>query len=147
MASAYGSGGTIAVAADTGLTVIGGTTVKARIDYILASCSGTPADATIDISVQQFTADGTGTAVTPEPLDVDDRVALCASKKTYSAEPTYAGINVLDLGFNQRSVFQWYAQPNGELVSSKAAGDGYGMRVDAFSTGTPTVQFIAHWKE
>lgn len=143
----FASGGIATLGTNvTALTIIGGTTVKAAIyDYRL-SCASTPADQQFNWLLKRFTAAGTATAVTPEPLDPDGPVALATSGKTLTAEPTYAGIAVEDVGVHQRSVYRWVARERGEIITAKTAANGWGFSVTVTS-GTPVARAVAHWFE
>ena len=148
MSRKYSTIGVVAVAADSNISVIGSATVRPEIFYVALSAQSTaPADATITASVKHFTADGTGTAVTPIQLNANEPACVCTSKQTYTVEPTYAGIALLKIGMNQRSLFQFYAREGAEFVGQLAAGDGLGMLMDAFSTGTPSMQGVFHFME
>lgn len=123
------------IADDTVLSVISGTTVRPRIGHVVMSSSSTPNDYSAHFHFQRFSADGTGTSVTPQKLDFDSAVALATSKHTYTAEPTYtAGEVLLNVAHNQRATWQWVARPGAELVIPALAGDGIGAVCKAVST-------------
>jgi len=147
MASRYAAEGSVAVAGDTALAMTGSATIRGAIYYVALGSESAPADATIVAVVKTTTADGTSTAVTPVPLDAGDRAALCTAGQTYTAEPTYTGVPLLNITMNQRSHYQFYAQEGGEFLSNPAAGDGFGLQITTFSTGTPTMSAVFHWKE
>jgi len=147
MPSNYAIEGSVAVAGDTTLAVIGSATIMPRVYYIMVGSESAAADET-DVSViKRFTADGTGTSVTPEPIMADDRAAIATAKQTYTAEPTYAGIPYLNICLNQKLIYQWYAREGGEIVGAKAAGDGIGHQITSFQAGTPTVSCTMHFSE
>jgi len=123
------------IAADSVLSIISATTVRPRVSDILLSSSSTPNDYSADFQIQRFSADGTATAVTPQPLDFDDPVAITTSKHTYTAEPTLTANEILlRLAHNQRATVRWVAQPGFELVCPKLAGDGVALVCNAVST-------------
>ena len=136
MAGKYSTHGAMAlIAGDTVLSIIAATTVRPRLSDILLSSSSTPNDYTAGFLVSRFSADGTGTSVTPNPLDFNDPAAITTSKHTYTIEPTpIADSTLLDLAFNQRATIRWVAAPGFELVAPALAGDGLGILCEAVST-------------
>lgn len=132
----YSTVGTMAlVADDTVLSVIAALTVRPRIYDIILASSSAPNDYSAHFHLQRFSADGTGTAVTPQPLDFAERAAVATSKRNYSVEPTYtAGEVLLNLAHNLRATVRWVAAPGSELIIPALAGDGIGQRCIAVST-------------
>jgi|TARA_Y100000310_G_scaffold98201_1_gene95922 hypothetical protein len=132
----YSARGSMAlVAADSVLSVIGSATVRPRIYEIIMSSSSAPQDYNAHFFFQRFSADGTGTAVTPKPLDFADPVAIATSKHTYTAEPTLTANEILlELGHHQRAVVRWVAREGKEIVVPALAGDGLAMVCNAVST-------------
>lgn len=146
MAHRYSTNGSMAlIAADTVLSVIAATTVRPALYDILLSSSSTPNDYNANFYLQRFSADGTGTAVTPQPLDFADPAALSTSKHTYTGEPTLTANEILlNLSHNQRATVRWVAQPGGELIIPALAGDGLALLCVAVSTQfteTATIHF------
>ena len=132
----------------TMLTVIAAATVRPKVKYICIGAGGTPADQAGVFVARRITADGTGTSVTPTPLDPADVAALATSKENYSAEPTYASnAALLVVGMNQRNTFQWWAiDDEGALVVAATAGAGLGIKSESH-TATPTTDVTMHWQE
>jgi hypothetical protein len=129
------SGAMALIAADTVLSVISAATVRPRVSDILLSSSSTPNDYSADFQIQRFSADGTGTANTPQPLDFNDPAAISTSKHTYTVEPTLtAGEILLRLSHNQRATVRWVAAPGYEFVIPALAGDGVSLLCNAVST-------------
>ena len=123
------------VAADTSLSVIASATARPGISEIIFGSSATPNDYSVHFQLQRFSADGTGTAVTPQPLDFNERPAIATSKHTYTVEPTNTANEILlNLGHNQRATPRWVAQPGREVWAPALAGDGLGLRCIAIST-------------
>ena len=124
----------------------GGTAVQMHIYDIMWGASGTPADNALVYGVRRQTASGTGTGVTPEPLDAQNALAAeVAAEEDNTIEPTYAGIHLIELPVNQRASYRWVAAPGGEFKSAIAAGDGFGSTVrSAAYTGQAeaTIHFI-----
>lgn len=136
MPGQYSTRGSMAlIAADTVLSVIAATTVRPRVYDIVLSSSSTPNDYSAQFLLQRFSADGTGTAVTPQPLDFNDPAAVATSKHTYTVEPTLtAGEILLQLAHNQRATVRWVASPGSEFVIPALAGDGLALLCNAVST-------------
>lgn len=143
----YSAIGFQATAADSILGVIGSASVTPAVYYVSLSNAETPADAAVECEVKHFTAEGTGTAVTPVPLNANSPAAVSTALSEHSAEPTYAGVVLLQATFNQRSHYQWYANQGGELVGQLAANDGIGILLIAASAGTPQVDAVMHFEE
>jgi len=98
-------------------------------------CSGAPADNIFQWEIQRFTAPGTSTAVTPQPLDPADAAALTAGGSNHTVEPTYtAGQFLLTVDLNQRATFRWVAPPGGELVTPATNNNGAGV-LNSVATG------------
>ena len=132
----YSTRGSMAlIAADTVLSVIASTTVRPKIYHIMLSSSSAPNDYSAEFFLQLFSADGTGTAVTPQPLDFGERPAVATSKHTYTAEPTLtANAILLQVAHNLRATVQWQCTPGREIVIPALAGDGLALVCNAVST-------------
>lgn len=136
-----------AAAADSILGVTGSATVIPALFYLCIGSPSTPADAAVGYALKRFTAAGTSTAVTPEPLDGNDRVAVAAGGSNHTVEPTYAGVAYMAPSVNQRSVFQWHAHPGGEICAIKTAANGFGLQIVSISSGTPELHATMHFSE
>lgn len=101
------SGDVTGAAAKTILAIFGTAARRPRLIQVVIGCSGAPADNAAKFMVQKITADGTGTSVTPEVCDSGDGAAFCTAKKNYTAEPTYATGNGVQLPLNQRATLVW----------------------------------------
>lgn len=117
----------------TALSIIGSASIQARLCYLLMSTTGTPTtDQGIDVQLRRFTADGTGTAVTPATTASPAAAATSTSKSNYTAEPTYSTGSMYDVAFNPRATFQWAAyDQDSEIVTLVAAGAGLGAQIVA----------------
>lgn len=148
MPGRYATSGAMAlIAADTVLSVISATTCRPCVYDVVLSSSSTPNDYSADFQIQRFSADGTGTSVTPTPLDFNDAVSIATSKHTYTVEPTLtAGEIALRLAHNQRATCRWVAAPGGEIVIPALAGDGVALLCNAVSTQFTEVATI-HFSE
>jgi hypothetical protein len=132
----YSTRGSMAlIAADTVQSVIAATTVRPRVYDIVLSSSSTPNSYSAHFFLQRFSADGTGTSVTPQPLDFNDPAAVATSKNTYTAEPTLTANEILlELAHNQQATVRWVAAPGSELIIPALAGDGLALVCNAVST-------------
>jgi hypothetical protein len=102
---------------------------RGKVYDVLIGTNGTPADNYLQWDISRMTADGTGTAVTPQALDPADVAALATAKNNYSAEPTItAGSSLFNVGVNQRASYRWVAAPGSELVFPATASNGLALR-------------------
>ncbi len=116
-------------------------------DFVFGS-EATPADAGILWTVRRCTTAGTGTGVTPQPLDPADAATESDAAENHTIEPTYtAGAIMLNIALNQRATFRWVAAPGGEIVTPATASNGIGVETDTISTGTPVVTAQLHAEE
>ena len=132
----YSTRGSMALIAATSVqSVIGSATVRPRIYDIVLSSSSAPNDYSASFGFQRFTADGTGTAVTPKPLDFADPVSIATSKNTYTVEPTLTANEILlQLAHNIRATVRWLCAPGSELIIPATAGNGIAMVCNVVST-------------
>src|SRR5271166_7074152 len=70
---------------------------RGKVYDILIGTNGTPADNYLQWDVSRMTADGTGTAVTPNPLDPADVAALATSKRSEIGQMSDVGDPLSDL--------------------------------------------------
>ena len=123
------------IADDTVLSVIASTTVRPKIAKVTMSASSAPNDYGAHFHFQRFSADGTGTGVTPQKMDFDGGVAVSTSKQVYTSEPTYTANEVLlNIGHNLRATVQFIADQGYEWQIPALSGDGVGQRCKAVST-------------
>lgn len=88
----------------------------------------TPADLTTENLVERITAVGTSTAVTPRPLDPDDRASQSQCGSNSTVEPTYiANSSLLDIPLNHRGTFRWAAALGYEVITPATANAGLGL--------------------
>ena len=131
----------------TSVAIIGSTAVRPIVYDIMAGSSTTPADQTWQFVAARFTASGTGaSAPTPELLDSGDVAAVCTTKITHSAEPTYAAVFLIDFSLHQKATFRWVASPGGEIIGSAAADDGIGVK-NHLASAALVARVTAHWAE
>jgi hypothetical protein len=91
-----------------------------------------------------MTADGTGSAITPNALDPADAAAAGTAKANYTVEPTVtANSSVFYVGVNQRASYRWVAAPGSELVYPATANNGLvGRARSGGYTGTATMKCL-----
>ncbi len=136
MAGRFSVRGSMAlIAADTVLSIIASATSRPSVFDIIMSSSSTPNDYSAEFLFQRFSADGTGTAVTPQPLDFNDRAAVATSKHTYTVAPTLTANEILlQIAHNLRATVRWVATPGSEILIPALAGDGLAQVCNAVST-------------
>lgn len=87
--------------------------------------------------LQRFTAPGTFTSVTPQPLDSADFATESTAGQAHTIEPTYtAGQILLEIALNQRATFRWVSTEHGQLIYPATASNGIGI-------ATPTSSAVA----
>lgn len=113
---------------------------RGKVYDVLVGTNGTPADNYMEWDISAMTVDGTGTAVTPNPLDPADVACLATSKANYTAEPTVtANSSRFYVGVNQRASYRWVAAPGSELLYPATANNGLVLRSRSGGyTGTAT---------
>ena len=137
-------------AAGTTLTILQlvspGTTRRAWINYILIGSDATPDDVATEFNVIRGTVSGTGTAVTPRPLDPGETAAIfTAERGTFSGQTKTPSSAMLNIALNQRSTFQWYANRTGIVVP--ATSDSWVGIESIASGGTPNINATMHFDE
>ena len=149
MGRRYAIDGAQAVAAptDTCLGLTSTTAIRPSIYDVIFGSNATPADNALQWLLQRYTAAGTATAVTPQPLSAGDPAATATAGEDHTAEPTYAeNAILLNISANQRSTQRWVASPGGEIVLPATAANGAGLQpVHASFTGE--VQATIHYEE
>lgn len=121
---------------------------RIKLYDIMMGSEATPADAALLWTLQRCTTAGTGTGVTPQPLDPADAATEADAAENHTIEPTYtAGAILLNVPLNQRATFRWVAAPGGELVCPATASNGFGLQTDTISTGTPVITAQVHIEE
>src|SRR5262245_28658915 len=142
MARNYSISGARAVASPTKtlLTLVGGTTIRPQLFDLVIGSTATPADNALEFILQRFTAGGTGTAVTPEPLDPADPAAIATAAVNHTVEPTYtSGKILMDIAMNQRATQRWVPAPGREIKVPATSANGLGLQpVHSSFTGSVT---------
>ena len=109
--------------------------------------TGAPADQVTVYTIGRITADGTGSAVTPSPLDAADRASQCTCLENHTAEPTYtSGGELLEMPLNHRATFRWVAAPGGEFITPATDNNGVGMKA-IHASATTDFRMGAMWEE
>jgi hypothetical protein len=113
---------------------------RGKVYDVLIGTNGTPADNYLQWDISRMTVDGTGTAVTPNPLDPADAAALGAAKNNYTVEPTVtANSSLFNVGVNQRASYRWVAAPGSELLFPAINANGLVLRASSGGyTGSAT---------
>lgn len=129
----YSVVGTIAAVASTfktTATIIAAATVRPKIYDMVMGTSGAPADNSLVWLLQRFTAAGTTTAVTPEPLDPSEPASITTAGSNATVEPTYtAGKNLLQIPLHQKASYRHSANEGKEFVLPATAANGAGLQV------------------
>lgn len=145
-----GQGGTPQNMTTTYKTLVGltspSTTRRAWIYDVSAGADGTPADNAIAFILDRQTTTGTGTAVTPRPLDSADGATTIVATVNCTAEPTVtADTDLLEIGGNQRASFRWVASPGGELVVPATNTAGIGLRARSPAYASTVIGSVHFW--
>jgi hypothetical protein len=136
-----------ATANHTAAAVTGSATIRSIIYHWEAGVPTTPiVDTPYTLIIQPYTAAGTSTAVTPQPLDAAEFVAICTAGQTHTVEPTYSGGSMYTIILNWRATYQWTAQPYGELIGKAASANGIGLYLSTVASAC-TVQATIHYWE
>lgn len=119
---------------------------RLKLKFVEAFSDAT-ADNAYKASIRRTTAAGTSTAFTPTKLDDADGAASAVFGVNHSVEPTYtANSELLLVGGHQRSTFQWWAPPGGEIVVPVTNNAGLGFLTAVVTTAFNLV-FTVHWEE
>jgi len=138
---------------NTGSTTVlgldGTTTARGFVYDLIMGSDATPADNAAEFNLQRFaTANGTGTAVTPQPLDPADGAARLSATEAHSTEPTYtANAIMLHWAQNQRATFRWVAAPGGEIIVPATSDSGVGVICQTVAGSTVNFNCTIHYRE
>lgn len=142
------SGGQNAAASTTILGLTSAATIRPKLYEILFGSAATPADQAFNMQVNRYTAAGTASAVTPQPLDPGDPNALASAGENHSVEPTYtSGAVMLSFSINQQATFRWVVPPEEGIVAPATAANGLGLRFVVVSGGTALCEATYHHEE
>ncbi len=139
MANYSGIGSQLTAVDETVITLVDQTaspTRRAKLFEIIVGSAATPSDDATEFNVLRLTVVGTGTPVTPVPLDPADGVATWEIESNHTVEPTYtAASEVLALSVHQRATVRWVAAPGFELIAPATQNNGLGLRSITTTTG------------
>lgn len=125
MPGRYAAPGTLAAVGASLKTIVlvkQGATVRTRptVVELILGFNGAPADNAFLSELRRITADGTGTAVTPEPKDPADPASNLTAAENYTAEPT-AGTICMEIPQHQRTtVTLMWADESGWVIPNTA---------------------------
>ena len=116
-------------------------------EAIFGSDAATPADNAFRFELNRSTTAATGTAVTPEPLDMADAPSVTLLKTNLTVQGTNtAGKIPLTVPLNQRATFRWVANPGCEIVVPATAT--YGLHLNTpVASNTPSVAATLMFEE
>ena len=122
---------TVAGTTDTTLTVERGASKRFKVfDVSSGFTLASPSDNLLTVKLQRFvTADGTGTARVPNPLDEDDGACVATGFSNHTIEPTTytADKELIHIGQHMRATYRWVAAPGKEFVVANTASIGVGL--------------------
>jgi len=140
---------TTASPTDTCLTIQSTTALRPEVFYMSFGCTGSPTDVQLRITVSRFdTDDGTGSAVVPNPLTDGYPAATCTVQDNHATEPSsYLTAEIpLDFAMNTRSMHQWIAIPNAEIILPAVATEGIGIFA-VHASATNDILVTCHYRE
>ncbi len=119
------------------LGLVSAANVKPHLYDITFGSAATPADQAFNMKISRFTAVGTATTVTPEPLDPVDSAALASGRSNHTAAPTYtSATECLSFSIHQQNTYRWQTLPELGIVAAATANAGLGLYFDVVSGGT-----------
>ncbi len=123
---------TVAGTFDTTLTLEIASSTRFKIyEFTSGFTLASPSDNLLTTSGHRFvTADGAGSAFTPNPLDPADAAAITTCLENHTTEPTTYSSNEEVWGpvaQHMRATYRWVSAPGKELVSSVTASTGIGF--------------------
>src|SRR5262245_12587554 len=145
-----GMGGTPQVMTTTYKTLLSltspSTTRRAWIFDVSAGPDTAPADNTLVYKVDRQTTVGTGTSITPHPIDAADGATTLVGTANHTVEPTITdNTELLEVSANQRASFRWVAVPGSELVVPATNTNGLGLRARSPAYVSTMVANMLFW--
>jgi hypothetical protein len=105
--------------------------------YVSLGSEAAAADNPFLYILQRFTAPGTFTAITLQPLDPADAATESDAGENHTVDATYtANLILAEWPLNQRATFQWHAPEKGRFITPATANNGLGI-------STPTSSAVA----
>ena len=130
----------------TMLEMLGGTALRFRFYDFLMGASGSPADNALVYGLRRITASGTGSTVVAEALDPADVTARVICEENATIEPTFAGLNLIEIPMNLRASYRWVAAPGSEVVVAAVANEGLAA-TSLSSAYTGQTECTCFWEE
>ena len=132
---------TVAGTDDTTLSVERGSAKRFKVYEINSGFTlASPSDNLLSVRLHRFvTADGTGTARIPNPLDPADGPCVATGFSNHTIEPTtYSTDEEVwgAIGQHMRATYRWVAAPGSEIVIPNTASVGVGL-VASHASATP----------
>lgn len=129
------------------LCIVGVSTRRYWVRDIWVSSDASPADVATEFNVIRGTVSGTGSGITPRPIDPANPAALTAGEGgTFTGQTKTASSSLLNIAQNQRASIRWMAYPEGELVGPATTDNWVG--VESIGSGaTPNVNCTIHYME
>lgn len=118
---------------------------RLEVVQLVLGVEGTPGDTALKLAAQRYTAAGTSTAVTPNPRDSADAVAVSVAGQNHTVEPTYtANVFLFKEAQNQRSTVRYIENPGSGIMVPATANNGIGFQSPTAPAlaGTLQVMFI-----
>src|SRR5262245_37250622 len=133
----------------TAFTVIGSSSIRGLINFVLWGLRTAPnsTDQQIRIQIGNTTTTGTaGSNPTPKPRDPQDIAAVATAGITPSSEPTYGSTFFMDFDINQRASKEWGGEVGKEFAGAATASNTVASKM-ASSTAAIVMSAVVGWKE
>jgi len=104
----------------------------------------TPADQASQYDILALTDENAtpgGAAITPTPLDAEDRAANATGVAESTADPTGTVI-LMSIGVNQRATYRWVAAPGSEFICDAAEDNGFSIETVATTSAHDVNAYI-----
>jgi len=103
-------------------------------ELILGSDAATLGTSNIRWDIIRSTTTATGTAITPDPLDMADTATGAVVKSNLTAQGATGTRVVLSIPLSQQATFRWVANPGSEIVIPSSASAGVHITTPAAGT-------------
>lgn len=112
------------------------TVQRTRWDMFIVGCAESPADVLFKPIVRRVTGSATGTALTPNPTDLQDAACRASAKHIITADAASfsSGAEVFRCPLNQRATYQWMCGSDQELVGPATSSNGLSLGLAAATT-------------
>jgi hypothetical protein len=100
--------------------------------------SGTLENSMCYLRVSRCTDAGTGSGVTPSPLDQDDAASTIVATRNHTAEPSGLTPDMFDMPLNTQAKDRWVSVPGRGLIIPATTTDGFAFSVRQASGSTFT---------